>query len=105
MPGSRLSHALEAANGLDAARRHDEAARLLDAALNEAQNAPGNDRFRALVLRADLAVTLGNEGEARGILAEARQVALSKAQKEALETDLRRADDLETFLTHRGCAG
>ena len=62
-------------------------------------------RFQALLLRADLAVSLNELVEGRGVLAEARQIRLSADEREALAPDLRRADDLESFFTHRGCAG
>jgi hypothetical protein len=89
----------------DRARDHAGAARLLDEGLKEFAGAPAPQRFQALVLRADVAVSMNELIEARGILAEAMQVVLSAVDRDSLGADLRRADDLEVFLTHRGCAG
>lgn len=100
-----LSHALREATWLESRREYATAAALLDAALYSQGISPAPLRFRALVLRAELAVSLNAGGEARGILAEARQLHLDGAERESLETEMRRADDLEVFLTHRGCAG
>src|SRR5690606_25693077 len=71
-----LPRPLAEAEGLDRARDHAGAAVLLDEGLARHGGAPAPLRFRALVLRADLAVSLNDLIEARGILAEARQVAL-----------------------------
>jgi hypothetical protein len=57
------------------------------------------------VVRADLACALGDLIESRGILAEARQIRLDAKAKAEAVLELDRADALETFLTHRGCAG
>lgn len=103
--GDSLAHALITARLQDARREHAAAARTLDAALNPACAASAALRFQALVLRADLAVSLDALGEALGILAEAKQVPLGPSDRESLGSDLRRVDDLEVFLTHRGCAG
>lgn len=90
---------------LDRARDHAGAARLLDDGLKTHERAPAPLRFQALVLRADVAVAMDELIEARGVLAEAKQVALCADDRELLGADLRRVDDLEAFLTHRGCAG
>jgi hypothetical protein len=102
---SLLTKALAEAAQLDARRDHAEAARLLDEAITRDKDAPGPLKFKALVLRSDISVSLNDLGEGRGILAEARQIRLSAAERESLAADLRRADDLESFFTHRGCAG
>jgi hypothetical protein len=104
-PFPSLPDVLTEAIRLERARDHAEAARLLDEGLKVHQRAPAPLRFQALVLRTDLAVSLNELIEARGILAEAKQVALTADERESLGPDLRRADDLEVFLTHRGCAG
>ena len=114
-PGeARLKAALNDALRLDAARDRVGAAAALDAALDDLETVgaesdraaatPGT-RFRALLLRAELATDAGDLIGARGWLAEARQIRLPAEESEALSTESRRADDLETFLTHRGCAG
>ncbi len=100
-----LERALQTALVQESQRGHALAAATLDAALREATEADAPLRMRALVLRADLAVTLNVLGEALGILAEAKHVPLSPSDRESLESELRRIDDLEVFLTHRGCAG
>lgn len=100
-----LGAALDAAAALEARRAHAEAARLLDEALTANPGAPGALRFQALLLRTDLAISLNELVEGRGILAEARQVRLTARERKALAGDLARAEDLEAFFTHRGCAG
>jgi Arc/MetJ-type ribon-helix-helix transcriptional regulator len=100
-----LSEVLTEAVRLDRARAHAEAARLLDEGLENHKGAPAPLLFQTLILRADLAVSLNELIEARGILAEAKQVVIPAVDRESLGSDLRRADDLEVFLTHRGCAG
>jgi hypothetical protein len=104
-PSTALSDALQEAARLDALRRHAAAAALLDEALERHKDASGTLRFQALVLRADLAVSLNDLIAGRGILAEARQIRLTEEERERTTTDRNRADDLETFFTHRGCAG
>jgi ATP/maltotriose-dependent transcriptional regulator MalT len=99
-----LQTALASTAALEA-RDPGEAARLLDEALAEDTESGSPLRFRALVVRADLACTLGNLIESRGILAEARQIRLDAEGKREASGEIDRADALETFLTHRGCAG
>lgn len=105
MPSPEFSLALQSALSQESRREHAAAAQTLDAALERHPDAPAPLRFQALLLRADLAISLNDLGEARGILAEAKQVPLRPSDRESLETELRRVDDLEAFLTHRGCAG
>jgi hypothetical protein len=105
VPTDNLQAALKEAATLEATGNRDAATRILDNALLKEPGGSPSLRFRALVLRADLAVSLNDLIEARGILAEAGQVPLSPADRESLAADLRRFDDLEVFLTHRGCAG
>ena len=100
-----LAEALISASALESRREYAAAAKILDEAMTLDKEAPAPLRFQALVLRTDLAISLNDLGEGRGILAEARQVRLSAQEKDFLAPDLRRADDLEAFFTHRGCAG
>jgi hypothetical protein len=100
-----FSNTLDAAISLESRREFAEAARILDEAVAKDKDAPAPLRFRALLLRTDLAILLEDLGAGRGILAEARQIRLSAEEREALGSELRRADDLEVFFTHRGCAG
>jgi hypothetical protein len=106
---SNLSDALRAALELESRRDYGAAARLLDEALTQKpEGEPKVEsvlRFQALMLRSELAMALNELGEARGILAEARQIPLRPIDRESLSSELRKADDLEVFLTHRGCAG
>jgi hypothetical protein len=104
-PDSLLSEALRTAMELESRRDFVAAARLLDDAVSREPEAPSVLRFQALMLRAELAMTQNDLGEARGILSEARQIPLRPADRESLSSELRKADDLEVFLTHRGCAG
>ncbi|GAB2582773.1 hypothetical protein GCM10027168_14340 [Streptomyces capparidis] len=75
-------------------------ARILDHALAHETPATPVERIRALVLRADLADQLGEDGLAVRLLAEARAAApgLGAADREALRDDLLRAADLEQSL-------
>ncbi|UJW34953.1 VOC family protein [Saccharothrix sp. AJ9571] len=69
--GPKLGRALETATML--ADSHDDppaAVRVLDRALALDEEVPAVLRFRALVLRADLAVRLGDEDRARTLLSE-----------------------------------
>jgi hypothetical protein len=100
-----LRAALDKAAALEARRAHAEAARLLDEAGTAHPEAPAALRFQALLLRTDLAISLNELVEGRGILAEARQVRLTAEERGTLAADLARAEDLEAFFTHRGCAG
>ena len=105
-----LESALKTATLLESRREYAEAARILDEAVTLDKGAPAPQRFQALLfqallLRTDLAISLNDLGAGRGILAEAKQIRLSAEERESLSADLRRADDLEAFFTHRGCAG
>lgn len=96
---------MDHAKQLELQRNYVEAAKTLDGVFTRALAGSSGLRFQALLLRADLAVSLNELGEARGILSEAVRVPLNASERESLASELRRADDLETFLTHRGCAG
>ena len=102
---SPLESALKTATLLESRREYAEAARILDEAVTQDKGAPAPLHFQALLLRTDLAISLNDLGAGRGILAEAKQIRLSAEERESLSADLRRADDLEAFFTHRGCAG
>lgn len=98
---SPLGRALGAARLLSENKGDDAAAaQRLDAALVKAatEGAPAADRFRALVFRAGLAVTLGEAAAARTRLAEARALPLTAADHTALADELQRAADLESEL-------
>lgn len=98
--GGRLERALVAAVRLaDSKDDAPTAARTLDSAL-AAADAPNADpspvpvRFRALVLRADLCVRLGDPASARRWLSMARDLPLSQEDRRAARDEVRRADDL-----------
>ena len=105
LPLKPLAEALDSAGALESRREYAAAAKILDEAITEDKGAPAPLRFQALLLRTDLAISMNDLGEGRGILAEARHIRLSAEERETLSSDLRRADDLEAFFTHRGCAG
>lgn len=100
-----LAHVLRLDAAPDKTRTRAEAMQILEDALETDGNDAPAIRFKALLLRAELAADSGDLIAARGWLAEARQVRVSAEAREALPTEMRRADDLEAFLTHRGCAG
>ena len=104
-PSETLTVAITEATKLESRRAFAEAATMIDEAIRLNKEAPASLRFKALLLRSDLAISLNDLGEGRGILAEAKQIKLSAQDRESLAVELRRADDLETFFTHRGCAG
>lgn len=98
-PGTRLEKAVETAALLgDSKGDHRAAARVLDHAFAAQEAEPAVPRVRALILRADLAVRLGERDLARRLLADARRVRLGTADLAALADDLRRADDLDDDL-------
>lgn len=105
MDETPLETALAEALRLDAARDRAGAIPVLEAALHSAANESAATRFKALLLRAELAADAGELIDARGWLAEARKIRLGLEEREELGAELRRGDDLESFLTHRGCAG
>jgi catechol 2,3-dioxygenase-like lactoylglutathione lyase family enzyme len=97
---TRLSKALHAATLLGDSKGDDAAAaKVLDLALARDEPEPGRVRVRALILRADLAVRVGDDRLAGRLLADVRKVEIGGEELEALGDDLRRARDLEQVLT------
>lgn len=96
---TRLSKALHAADLLgDSKDDHAGAARVLDLALASGGAESDLVRVRALILRADLAVKMGDRELAERLLTKARSVELDEGDLESLDDDLRRARDLEQTL-------
>ena len=97
--GGRLERALEAAIML-ADSRSDEAgaAKVLESAFRDDPPVAGAVAVRALILRADLAMRMGDVDEARARLADASAISLSSAERQSIGDDLRRAAELEEAL-------
>lgn len=97
--GSRLQKAVHAAALLgDSKGDHAAAAKVLDSALAAAEPAPDADRVRALVLRADFAVRMGERQTANLLLEDVRSMELGDDDLKTIGDDLRRARDLEQEL-------
>jgi catechol 2,3-dioxygenase-like lactoylglutathione lyase family enzyme len=94
-PRARFARALHTAALLgDSKGDHPAAAKLLDRILaSDAARSP-SEQVRALVLRADMAVRMGEGPLAERLLGQARRVRLSDQDRTGLGDQLRRADDL-----------
>ncbi|AHY48126.1 Glyoxalase-like domain (plasmid) [Rubrobacter radiotolerans] len=100
--GTRLSKALHAATLLgDSKGDHAAAAEVLDRALASEEVESDRAVIQALVLRADLAVRLGDRQLAARLLADVRKTDLGGEEPGALSDCLRRARDLEQVLRPR----
>ncbi|MFE7424023.1 bleomycin resistance protein [Streptomyces sp. NPDC057545] len=75
-----------------------QGARILDHALTKETPARPAEHYRALILRADLAVQLDDPATARARLTEAAELPLHESDREALADDIRRASDLTAEL-------
>lgn len=96
---SRLLKAVEAAATLaDSKGDTAAAAKLLDKAIAESEAAPADERVRALVARADLALTMGDHPLAKALLSSVHTVAVDAAPGDLAE-ELQRAAELESMLT------
>ncbi|TDB78294.1 VOC family protein [Micromonospora sp. KC723] len=101
-PRSRLERALETGSRLaDAKGDFSTAAKVLDGALAADTGAEPALRFRALVLRADIALRLDDPTSAQRFLADAAGLPLTTADKIRLSDDLRRIAELRTTLAGR----
>jgi len=98
-PSTKLSRATLAANFL-AEHKGDYAgaAQALDAALWEAAAAPAVQRIPALVVRAGLAITMGDLDLGRTLLASIRQIPLHAEDQATLVAEIQTAADLEQML-------
>lgn len=96
---TKLSRAIRAADLLaDSKGDYAAAAKMLDTALADGEPAPSVQRVQALVLRAGLAITMGEPQHARSILTEVRQIPLHDEERSALTAELQTVDDLEDML-------
>lgn len=96
---TQLSRATHAADWLAEAQGDFEAAaHMLDKALALEQPVPATHRVQALVLRASLAVNLGDLSLARTLLDEVKGLPLNEDERAALGAELQSADDLEKML-------
>ena len=94
-----LSRATHAADWLAEAQGDFEAAaHMLDKALSDEQSAPPAHRLQALVLRAALAVNLGDLSLARTLISEVRGLPLNEDERAAFSAEFQNADDLEKML-------
>jgi hypothetical protein len=94
-PKERFARALHTAALLgDSKGDHPAAAKLLDRLLASDADRSAAEQVRALVLRADLAVRLGEQPLAERLLGQARRIRLTDQDRNAIGDDLRRADDL-----------
>src|SRR5262245_22858811 len=96
---TNLSRAVRAADWLfEAEGDFESAAQLLDKALAHDETTPPMHRFQALVLRAALAISLGDKALATILLTQVRQIQLNDDEQAVLTAELQRADDLEQML-------
>jgi catechol 2,3-dioxygenase-like lactoylglutathione lyase family enzyme len=96
---TRLSRAVRAAELLaDSKGDYAEAAKTLDKALAAHEAAPSVHRIQALVLRANLGITMGDTQLARRLLAEVDGIALDEVERRALEAEFNQARDLRAML-------
>ncbi|MGB2568829.1 bleomycin resistance protein [Micromonospora citrea] len=101
-PRSRLDRALETGSRLaDAKGDFVAAAKVLDGALAADTGAEPALRFRALVLRADIAIRLDDPTNAQRLLADAAALPLTTADRTRLGDELRRITELRPLLAAR----
>jgi catechol 2,3-dioxygenase-like lactoylglutathione lyase family enzyme len=107
-PKERFARALHTAALLgDSKGDHPAAAKLLDRILASDADRSAVEQVRALVLRADMAVHMGERPLAERLLGEARGIRRTDQDRKEVGDDLRRADDLAEALAgmhdrHRG---
>ncbi|MEU6642322.1 hypothetical protein ABZ863_07200 [Saccharomonospora sp. NPDC046836] len=83
----------------DSHGKHDQAARILDGALQrDGDTTTGADLVEALAYRAELAVRLDDTAGARGFLARAGEVPLTEAERASLADTLASLHDLAAIL-------
>lgn len=98
-PLSKFARALQAAELLAESKGdYAAAAERLDAVLAQDEPVSPTERIPALVLRANLAVTMGVPALARQLLDDLRRIPLSAAEREALRDEFEKAADLEHLL-------
>jgi catechol 2,3-dioxygenase-like lactoylglutathione lyase family enzyme len=95
----RLERAVVAATTLADSKMDDAAAaKVLDSAFAEGEDAPDRVVVSARILRADLAYRSGDVDGAKAWLAEAQRIDLSEDERAGIADDLRRADDLAEVM-------
>jgi hypothetical protein len=98
-PKERFARALHTATLLgDSKGDNAAAAKLLDRILASDAARSATEQVRALVLRADTAMRMGNRPLAEGLLGQAQKIQLTDEDREAIRDDLRRADELAEAL-------
>lgn len=96
-PRSRLEKAFDAAVLLAHSRVDPEtAAHVLDGALADSPSARGAILARATILRADIAMAMGDDALAGRLLDDVERMELTAAERAALSDDLARLDELRT---------
>ncbi|GIJ45725.1 hypothetical protein Val02_26110 [Virgisporangium aliadipatigenens] len=101
-PMSRLERAVETAVRLSEGKGdHPGAATLLDRALTSNEPVPDGLLFRALTLRADLAVRIGDEELAIRVIDDLDQIPLTEDDLVVLADDVQRVEELRDYLTPR----
>jgi hypothetical protein len=94
-PNARFARALHTAALLgDSKGDHPAAAKLLDHILASDAARSAGEQLRALVLRADMAVRMGERPLAERLLGDARRTRLTDQERAGLGDELRRVDDL-----------
>ena len=94
-PTARFARALHTAALLgDSKGDHPAAAKLLDHILASDAARSASEQLRALVLRADMALRMGERPLAERLLGDARRIRLTDHDHKDLGDELRRADDL-----------
>jgi catechol 2,3-dioxygenase-like lactoylglutathione lyase family enzyme len=100
---SRLASAIDNAAFLRDTYVNDKAAaQVLDKALAQKEVVDPIDRARALAVRAELAVAMGDAERARTLRLELQQISLSVVDRDRIRHELQAADDLERWLTQSG---
>ncbi|XID94972.1 hypothetical protein ACF3MZ_10845 [Paenibacillaceae bacterium WGS1546] len=96
---SGLARAYETAYALAYSKEDaSAAAKVLDAAFAKHTEAPSILRFKALVLRADVATALDDHNTATKVLHEAKQVPLTDSEQEAVEETRKRMLEIEIAM-------
>jgi hypothetical protein len=75
------------------------AAKLLDTALSKAADAPAAHRAQALIARAGVAVSMGEQSLAKTLLDSVRELPIDQDERAALRDDFQRAAELESMLS------
>jgi hypothetical protein len=100
---SRLASAIDNATFLRDTYVNDKAAaQVLDKALGQKQAVDPVERARALAMRAELAVAMGDAERASALRLELRLISLSDEDRHRFRHELQAADDLERWLTQSG---